>query len=171
MYFVSTPISRVQAAAGAVGNTPLGVMYSQLPARYPAFGLVRFIDGAAAVEWHGHYTDTLPCLPWETCTGHWPDGTPTVVVREADGLRWHRCLRCDAWVPRERPSHPGQASVPTRDDITVPERGPMLRDRRVYRWGERTASPTTGLLPTRPASDRYDGHDRPRPADRPTRPI
>jgi hypothetical protein len=88
VYFVSTPISRVQAAAGAVGNTPLGVMYSQLPARYPAFGLVRFIDGAAAVEWHGHYTDTLPCLPWETCTGHWPDGTPTVVVREADGAHF-----------------------------------------------------------------------------------
>ncbi len=56
-----------------------------------------------------------------------------LVVREADGLRWHRCLRCDAWVPRERPTHPGQASVPTRDEISVPERGPMLRDRYVLR--------------------------------------
>ncbi|HEX4218220.1 MAG TPA: DUF2127 domain-containing protein [Acidimicrobiales bacterium] len=56
-----------------------------------------------------------------------------LVVREADGLRWHRCLRCDAWVPRERPRHPVGASVPTRDEITVPDRGPMLRDRYVLR--------------------------------------
>ncbi len=88
VYFVSTPISRAQAAQGYVGNTPLGVMFSQLPGRYPAGGLTRFIDGAAAVEWHGHYSDTLPCAPWETCTGHWPDGTRTVVVREADGAHF-----------------------------------------------------------------------------------
>ncbi len=88
VYFVSTPISRAQAAHGDVGNTPLGVMFSKLPSRFPAGGLVRFIDGAAAVEWHGHYTNTLPCAPWETCTGHWPDGTRTVVVREADGAHF-----------------------------------------------------------------------------------
>ena len=56
-----------------------------------------------------------------------------LVVREADGLRWHRCLRCDAWVPREKPSRPAQASVPTREEITLPERGPLLRDRYVLR--------------------------------------
>jgi uncharacterized membrane protein (DUF2068 family) len=56
-----------------------------------------------------------------------------VVVRETDGLRWHRCLRCDAWVPKELPSHPTEASVPGRDEITLPERGPMLRDRYVLR--------------------------------------
>jgi hypothetical protein len=88
VYFVSTPITKAQGAQGIVGNTPLGVMFSQLPGRYPAGDLVRFIDGAAAVEWHGHYTDTLPCAPWETCTGHWPDGTKTVVVREADGVHF-----------------------------------------------------------------------------------
>ena len=63
-------------------------MFSQLPGRFPAGGLVRFIDGAAAVEWHGRYSLTLPCLPWEACTGHWPDGTRTVVVREADGAHF-----------------------------------------------------------------------------------
>jgi hypothetical protein len=88
VYFVSTPISRAQAAQGYVGNTPLGVMFSQLPGRFPAGGLVRFINGAAAVEWNGHYTATLPCAPWETCTGRWPDGTRTVVVREADGVHF-----------------------------------------------------------------------------------
>ena len=56
-----------------------------------------------------------------------------LVVREVDGLRWHRCLRCDAWVPREKPSHPALASVPSRDEITLPLRGPLLRDRYVLR--------------------------------------
>jgi hypothetical protein len=88
VYFVSTPISRAQAAQGYVGNAPVGVLFSKLPRIYPAGGLTRFIDGAAAVEWQGHYTDTLPCAPWETCTGHWPDGTKTVVVREADGVHF-----------------------------------------------------------------------------------
>ncbi len=85
VYFVSTPISRADAALGYVGLTPLDVMYSKLPQRFPAGHLVRFADAAAAVEWHGHYTDTLPCLAWEKCTGRWPDGTKTVVVRQADG--------------------------------------------------------------------------------------
>ena len=88
VYFISTPISRGQAAQGDVGNTPMGVMFSKLPARYPKNHLVRFINAAAAVEWHGHYTNTLPCLPWEKCTGRWPDGTRTVVVRQADGAHF-----------------------------------------------------------------------------------
>jgi hypothetical protein len=88
VYFVSTPISRAQAAQGDVGNAPVGVLFSKLPKIYPQGGLTRFIDGAAAVEWQGHYSDTLPCAPWETCTGHWPDGTKTVVVREADGVHF-----------------------------------------------------------------------------------
>ena len=84
VYFASVPISRDNAAAGEIGDTPFGKMYATLPVLHPA-GIARFIDAALAVEWHGHYTDTLPCEKGETCTGHWPDGTPTVVVREADG--------------------------------------------------------------------------------------
>jgi uncharacterized membrane protein (DUF2068 family) len=78
-----------------------------------------------------------------TCawTGHVLVGTDAaevtpadaLLVREAGGLRWHRCLRCDAWVLQELPSHPTQASVPGRDEITLPERGPLLRDRYVLR--------------------------------------
>ena len=86
VYFASAPIFRGDAGR-YVGDTPLGVMYSRLPARFPG-GLIRFIDAALSVEWRGHYTDTLPCLPFEHCTGHWPDGTPTVVVREADGVHF-----------------------------------------------------------------------------------
>jgi hypothetical protein len=83
VYFASVPISRDDAAAGIVGNTPLGKMYATLPRLHPL--TARFIDAAQAVERGGRYTDTLPCEKGETCTGHWPDGTATVVVREADG--------------------------------------------------------------------------------------
>lgn len=97
VYFVSTPISRTDAEHGLVGQTPVDAVLSTLPSRYPASGLVRFVNGAAAVEWHGHYSQTLPCAPWETCTGQWPDGTKTVVVREADG--GHFCPVTEVPIP------------------------------------------------------------------------
>jgi uncharacterized membrane protein (DUF2068 family) len=56
-----------------------------------------------------------------------------VVVREGDGVRWHRCLRCDAWLPRAIPDDPGSERVPPREEIEVPARGPVLRDRYVLR--------------------------------------
>jgi hypothetical protein len=65
--------------------------------------MVRFIDAAQAVEWHGHYTDTMPCAPFEHCTGRWPDGQPSVVVRESDGV--HFCpsqeifFNCPVYMP------------------------------------------------------------------------
>jgi uncharacterized membrane protein (DUF2068 family) len=57
----------------------------------------------------------------------------SMVVREGDGVRWYRCLRCDAWVPGRAPREPSRPRVPSRDDITVPARGPVLRDRYVLR--------------------------------------
>jgi uncharacterized membrane protein (DUF2068 family) len=54
-------------------------------------------------------------------------------VREVDGMRWYRCLRCDAWVPGATPEHPDRKSVPTREEIQLPARGPVLRDRYVLR--------------------------------------
>jgi hypothetical protein len=83
VYFASTPIYEAQASQ-YVGDTALGVMESKLPAQNPGKG-VRFINAALSVELNGHFTFTLPCLAGETCTGHWPNGTKTVVVREADG--------------------------------------------------------------------------------------
>lgn len=56
-----------------------------------------------------------------------------VVVRERDGVRWYRCLRCDAWLAGEIPARPLREHVPTRDEIQIPARGPMLRDRYVLR--------------------------------------
>jgi uncharacterized membrane protein (DUF2068 family) len=59
------------------------------------------------------------------------------LVRESDGIRWHRCLRCDAWVPFEIPAGGavGEASTrpPAVADVEVPVRGRRLRDRYVLR--------------------------------------
>ena len=52
---------------------------------------------------------------------------------EADGVRWHRCLRCDSWLPLAPPDHPEHARIPTRDEIELPLRGRPLRDRVVLR--------------------------------------
>lgn len=56
-----------------------------------------------------------------------------LVVREKDGIRWYRCLRCDAWIADDPPQGPSRERVPGRDEIIVPPRGPMLRDRYVLR--------------------------------------
>jgi len=56
-----------------------------------------------------------------------------LVVREVDGARWHRCLRCDAWVLKGIPDDPTRERVPPRDEIELPARGPILRDRYVLR--------------------------------------
>jgi hypothetical protein len=86
IYFASTPILKADADK-YVGDTPLGEMFKSLSGQFPG-GLVRFIDAAQAVEWLGHYTDTMPCAAFEHCTGRWPDGTRTVVVRAADGIHF-----------------------------------------------------------------------------------
>ena len=87
VYFVAAPMSQSQSLL-YTNLTPMGVMFSRLPARFPAGNLVRYIDGATPLEWHGKFSFTLPCLTWETCTGRWPDGTKTVVVRQADGTHF-----------------------------------------------------------------------------------
>lgn len=58
-----------------------------------------------------------------------------VVVRERDGVRWHRCLRCDSWLPLPAPE--GAAATvdtpPDRDAVELPLRGRPLRDKIVLR--------------------------------------
>jgi uncharacterized membrane protein (DUF2068 family) len=56
-----------------------------------------------------------------------------VLVRTYGGLRWYHCLRCGSWIPRPAPTHPTRPSVPARNDIELPLRGPLLRDRYVLR--------------------------------------
>jgi uncharacterized membrane protein (DUF2068 family) len=54
-------------------------------------------------------------------------------AREAGGLRWYRCLRCDSWLPLERPSDPRTPYPPAREQIEIPLRGRALRDKVVLR--------------------------------------
>jgi uncharacterized membrane protein (DUF2068 family) len=51
-----------------------------------------------------------------------------LVAFERDGVRWHRCLRCDSWLPLERPPSPTREHPPGRDEIQLPLRGRPLRD-------------------------------------------
>ncbi len=55
------------------------------------------------------------------------------LAREMDGIRWLRCLRCDAWLPVATPTAPEDRQLPTRDEIELPLRGRPLRDRYVLR--------------------------------------
>jgi uncharacterized membrane protein (DUF2068 family) len=75
--------------------------------------------------WHGHLlagTDAVAVRP-----------SDEIFVRELGGLRWHRCLRCDAWVPRTASGSPTRPFPPDPGDIEVPLRGRPLRDRYVLR--------------------------------------
>jgi uncharacterized membrane protein (DUF2068 family) len=55
------------------------------------------------------------------------------VAREMDGIRWHRCLRCDAWLPIAPPVDAERDQLPGRHEIELPLRGRPLRDRYVLR--------------------------------------
>jgi uncharacterized membrane protein (DUF2068 family) len=56
-----------------------------------------------------------------------------LVAREIDGVRWHRCLRCDSWLPVGAPAAPARDLPPRRDEIELPLRGKPLRDKIVLR--------------------------------------
>jgi uncharacterized membrane protein (DUF2068 family) len=56
-----------------------------------------------------------------------------ILAREAGGVRWHRCLRCDSWLPVEPPEPPTREHPPDRDEIELPLRGKPLRDKVVLR--------------------------------------
>ena len=55
------------------------------------------------------------------------------VAREADGVRWHRCLRCDALGAAAAARVPAARPLPPRDEIELPLRGRPMRDLIVLR--------------------------------------
>jgi uncharacterized membrane protein (DUF2068 family) len=84
-------------------------------------------------------------LDWEliTCgvSGHVLVGRGAGPARPEDALlvqdhgevRWHRCLRCDTWVPLPMPEDPARPHPPDRAEIEVPPRGKALHDKIVLR--------------------------------------
>jgi uncharacterized membrane protein (DUF2068 family) len=88
----------------------------------------------------------LPRLHWELLVcgtrGHELVGTDvrelrpedSIVARDGpDGARWHRCLRCDSWLPLPPPDSPTREHLPPREEIELPLRGKALRDKVVLR--------------------------------------
>jgi uncharacterized membrane protein (DUF2068 family) len=86
-----------------------------------------------------------PRLHWELLAcgvaGHELVGTDAagvrpeddLFVREHDGVRWYRCLRCDSWLPLPGPERPARQTPPARAEIELPLRGKALRDTIVLR--------------------------------------
>jgi uncharacterized membrane protein (DUF2068 family) len=56
-----------------------------------------------------------------------------LVARVIDGVRWHRCLRCDSWLPVPPPASAARDVPPDRAEIELPLRGKPLRDKIVLR--------------------------------------
>jgi len=56
-----------------------------------------------------------------------------LLAREQGGVRWHRCLRCDSWLPLAPPAAAAREHPPERDEIELPLRGRPLRDKIVLR--------------------------------------
>lgn len=56
-----------------------------------------------------------------------------LLAREIGGVRWHRCLRCDSWLPVGAPAEPARDVPPAREEIVLPLRGKPLRDKIVLR--------------------------------------
>ncbi len=87
----------------------------------------------------------LPKFHWELLAcgvgGHLLVGTDAAEIRPEDrliarleeGVRWHRCLRCDSWLALEPPAHPARRHPPDRDEIRLPLRGRPLRDKFILR--------------------------------------
>lgn len=61
-------------------------------------------------------------------------GEDALVVRPGHGgTRWHRCLRCDAWMLLPEPARPTRPRPAGRDEIVLPTRGRPLKSRYVLR--------------------------------------
>ncbi|MFN8160527.1 MAG: DUF2127 domain-containing protein [Solirubrobacterales bacterium] len=56
-----------------------------------------------------------------------------IFARVEDGVRWHRCLRCDSWLAVPAPQRPARRHPPEREEISLPLRGRPLRDKIILR--------------------------------------
>jgi uncharacterized membrane protein (DUF2068 family) len=92
------------------------------PRRFvPKFHYELLVCGVAGHELIG--TDAAELRPEDAAVAR-PGG---------DDLRWHRCLRCDSWLPLPPPETATRQYPPDREEVDVPPRGKALRDKIVLR--------------------------------------
>jgi hypothetical protein len=86
VFFAGAPISRGAARSHDPTTATLHSIYAALANSTP-FG--RYIDAGASVLLQGRWTETLPCLTGEPCTGGLDaEGNPVNVVRAPDGAHF-----------------------------------------------------------------------------------
>ena len=84
VYFAGAPIPRPTDAPGAFKGGQLNAMYGEVADGHTT--VAEFVDAGAAVLDQGRWTNTLPCLPGEPCTGLGDAAGQAVnVVRAPDG--------------------------------------------------------------------------------------
>jgi hypothetical protein len=87
VYFASAPISFRAEQTGDSAPRRLYDAYASVAASSSWWA--RFIDAGSAVEDHGHWTSTLPCLADEPCDGGLASSGQAVnVVRAPDGIHF-----------------------------------------------------------------------------------
>ena len=85
VFLVGAPVTR--AGESDPDWQMLNLQYEEIAAGDPRH--VTYVDAGTAVELPGHaYTDTLPCLAGESCTGPVIDGVRSNVVRSPDGTHF-----------------------------------------------------------------------------------
>ena len=83
MYLIGPPADRSSSLSQTAAD--IKAVYQALPS---SFDHVRFVDAGQSVLDHGHYTDALPCLPNEPCTGPVIHGVRANRVRAPDGVHF-----------------------------------------------------------------------------------
>jgi hypothetical protein len=85
VFLIGAPITRAQQSVPDWQR--LNMQYEEIAAADPAH--VTYVDAGATVELPGQrYTDTLPCLERESCTGPVVDAIRSNVVRSSDGVHF-----------------------------------------------------------------------------------
>ncbi len=85
VYLIGAPITRQQQSVP--GWQQLNLQYKEIAEADPRH--VTYVDAGTAVEGSGHiYTDTLPCLADEPCTGPVVNGVASNIVRSTDGTHF-----------------------------------------------------------------------------------
>ncbi len=101
---------------------PLPGVHHERPARFvPRFHWELLVCGASGHRLVGLDARTL--RPQDA-----------LLAEDRDGTRWHRCLRCDSWLPVAPGTVPAvRDHPPEREEIDLPLRGRPLRDRIILR--------------------------------------